>query len=227
MPIHSSMRHMHTVEDIITEANGTRIKVIAEYGVDNDRIIVTGEVYYERQDNDGYFFDSEPDESGMVHDHILQAFPWLRPLIDLHLVDVRTGEPMYALDNGWYWLREDDPNDHYNAIITDKSRRRAAQYLRTTPHMLENIETKEDLARLIETTLAPAWEKQVDSALTLYGLLSPYAPKIHKNLDSMHIVYTDSEKRLYEQPLSDLPDSGTLIDPDTGDDMEIIGYTLV
>ena len=66
MPIHSSMRHMHTVEDIITEANGTRIKVIAEYGVDNDRIIVTGEVYYERQDNDGYFFDSEPDEYGMV-----------------------------------------------------------------------------------------------------------------------------------------------------------------
>lgn len=110
MPIHSSMHHMHTVEDIITEANGTRIKVIVEYGVDNDRIIVTGEVYYERQDNDGYFFDSEPDESGMVHDHILQAFPWLRPLIDLHLVDVRTGEPMYALDNGWYWLREQEPD---------------------------------------------------------------------------------------------------------------------
>lgn len=226
MPIHSSMRHMHTVEDIITEANGTRIKVIAEYGVDNDRIIVTGEVYYERQDNDGYFFDSEPDESGMVHDHILQAFPWLRPLIDLHLVDVRTGEPMYALDNGWYWLREQEPDRITRHTITDKSRRRAAQYLRTTPHMLEGIKTREDLARLIETKLAPAWEKQVDSTLALYDL-SPYTHKIRKDLDSMHIVYTDSEKRLYEQPLSDLPDSGTLIDPDTGDDMEIIGYTLV
>ena len=226
MPIHSSMRHMHTVEDIITEANGTRIKVIAEYGVDNDRIIVTGEVYYERQDNDGYFFDSEPDESGMVHDHILQAFPWLRPLIDLHLVDARTGEPMYALDNGWYWLREQGPDRITRHTITDKSRRRAAQYLRTTPHMLEGIKTREDLARLIETKLAPAWEKQVDSTLALYDL-SPYTPKIRKDLDSMFIVYTDSEKRLYEQPLSDLPDSGTLIDPDTGDDMEIIGYTLV
>lgn len=226
MPIHSSIRHMHTVEDIITEANGTRIKVIAEYGVDNDRISVTGEVYYERQDNDGYFFGSEPDDCGMVHDHILRAFPWLRQFIDLHLSDARTGAPMYALDNGWYWLRGHglDPN---NIAISDDSRRRAAQYLRTTPHMLENIETKEDLARLIETTLAPAWEKQVDSALALYGLLSPYAPKIHKNLDSMHIVYTDEQKRLYEQPLSDLPDSGTLIDPDTGDDMPIVGYTLV
>lgn len=216
----------HTVEDIITDNNGTRIKVIATYGINDDRISVTGEMYYERQDNNGFFFDNEPDDCGMVHDHILRAFPWLRQLVDLHLSDARTGAPMYALDNGWYWLREDDPNDRYNAIITDKSRRRAAQYLRTTPCMLKDIKTKEDLARLIETTLAPAWEKQVDSTLALYGLLSPYAPKIHKNLDSMHIVYTDEQKRLYDQPLSDLPDVGTLIDPDTGDDMEIVGYKL-
>lgn len=216
----------HTVENTITKTNGTCIKVIATYGINDDRISVTGEVYYERQDNDGFFFDNEPDDCGMVHDRILQAFPWLRQLVDLHLADARTGAPMFALANGWYWLREDDPNDRYNAIITDKSRRRAAQYLRTTPRMLENIETKEDLARLIETTLAPAWEKQIDSTLALYGL-SPYAPKIHKNLDSMRIVYTDEQKRLYEQPLSDLPDVGTLIDPDTGDDMTIVGYKPV
>lgn len=216
----------HTVEDIITESNGTRIKVIATYGINDDRISVTGEVYYERQDNDGFFFDNEPDDCGMVHDQILQAFPWLRQLVDLHLSDARTGAPMYALDNGWYWLREDDPNDRYNAIISDDSRRRAAQYLRTTPCMLEGIETKEDLARLIETTLAPAWEKQVASTLALYGL-SPYAPKIHKDLDSMLIVYTDDQKCLYEQPLSDLPDVGILIDPDSGDDMAIVGYKLV
>lgn len=93
--------------------------------------------------------------------------------------------------------------------------------------MLKDIKTKEDLARLIETTLTPAWEKQVDSTLALYGLPSPYAPKIHRNLDSMHIVYTDEQKRLYEQPLSDLPDVGTLIDPDSGDDVAIVGYKLV
>lgn len=216
----------HTVEDIITESNGTRIKVIATYGINDDRISVTGEVYYQRQDNDGFFFGSEPDDCGMVHDHILQAFPWLRSLIDLHLADARTGAPMYALDNGWYWLRGHglDPN---NIAISDDSRRRAAQYLRTTPCVLEGIETKEDLARLIETTLAPAWEKQVDSTLALYGLLSPYAPKLNKNLDSMIIVYTDEKGCLYDQPLSDLPDVGTLIDPDTGDDMEIVGYKLV
>lgn len=216
----------HTVEDIITDTNGTHIKVIATYGINDDRISVTGEVYYERQDNDGYFFGSGPDVYGMVHTFILQAFPWLRQLIDLHLANARTGAPMYALDNGWYWLREDDPNDRYNAIITDKSRRRAAQYLRTTPCMLAGIETKEDLARLIETTLAPAWEKQVDSALALYGLPF-YEPKLNKNLDSVHIVYTDDKGCLYDQPLSDLPDVGMLIDPGSGDDMEIVGYRLV
>lgn len=215
----------HTVEDILTETNGTRVKVIATYGVNDDRVVVTGEVYYERQDNDGYFFDDEPDECGRIHDRILQAFPWLRTLVDLHFADARTGAPMYALENGWYLLRGHglDPDD---ISINEDSRRSAAQHLRTTPHMLEGIETKEDLARLIETTLAPAWEKQVDSALALYGL-SPYAPKIHKDLNSMHIVYTDEEGCFYDQPLSDLPDVGTLIDPDTGDDMEIIGYKLV
>ena len=215
----------HTIEDIITDTNGTHIKVIATYGINDDRISVTGEVYYERQDNDGYFFGSGPDVYGMVHAFILQAFPWLRQLIDLHLSDARTGAPMYALDNGWYWLRGHglDPN---NIAISDDSRRRAAQYLRTTPRMLEGIETKEDLARLIETTLAPAWEKQVESTLALYGLPF-YEPKLNKNLDSVHIVYTDDKDCLYDQPLSDLPDVGTLIDPDTGDDMEIVGYRLV
>ena len=214
----------HTVEDILTETNGTRVKVIATYGINDDRVVVTGEVYYERQDNDGYFFDDEPDECGRIHDRILQAFPWLRTLVDLHFTDARTGAPMYALENGWYWLRGHglDPN---NIAISDDSRRRAAQYLRTTPRMLEAIETKEDLARLIETTLAPAWKQQVDATLKLFNL--PTKTPLNKDLDSMHIVYTDEQKRLYEQPLSDLPDVGTLIDPDTGDDMEIVGYKLV
>lgn len=214
---------MYNVEDVIMGYDGTHTKIIAEYGIDDNRISVTGEVYYERQDNDGPFFSSEPDEIGQVHDHIAKAFPWLRPLIDLQLVSVDTGAPIYALDNGWYWLRGHtiDPND---IVINDDSRQDAAQYLRTTPDMLESISTKEELNNLIETTLAPAWKQQVDATLKLFNL--PIKTPLNKDLDSMHIVYTDEQKRLYEQPLSDLPDSGTLIDPDTGDDMEIVGYKL-
>lgn len=215
---------MHNVEDVIMESDGTHTKIIAEYGIDDNRISVTGEVYYERQDNDGPFFSSEPDEIGQVHDHIAKAFPWLRPLIDLQLVSVDTGAPIHALDNGWYWLRGHtiDPND---IVINDDSRRDAAQYLRTTPDMLESISTKEELNNLIETTLAPAWKQQVDATLKLFNL--PIKTPLNEDLSSMHIVYTDDKKRLYEQPLSDLPDVGMLIDPDTGDDMEIIGYKIV
>ena len=60
---------------------------------------------------------------------------------------------------------------------------------------------------------------------TIYNL--PIKHKLHENLDSMIIVYTDEQKRLYDQPLSDLPDVGILIDPDSGDDMAIVGYKLV
>lgn len=215
---------MYNVEDVIMESDGTHTKIIAEYGIDDNRISVTGEVYYERQDNDGPFFSSEPDEIGQVHDHIAKAFPWLRPLIDLQLVSVDTGAPIYALDNGWYWLSGHtiDPND---IVINDDSRQDAAQYLRTTPDMLESISTKEELNNLIETTLAPAWKRQVDATLKLFNL--PIKTPLNKNLDSVHIVYTDDKGCLYDQPLSDLPDVGTLIDPDSGDDMAIVGYKLV
>lgn len=206
--------YTRTVEEVIIEPDKTYTKVIAEYGVIRDRITVIGEVYHGHQTGHRIFFKNAPDEIGTVHDAIARAFPWLRPLIDLHMADVYTGEPMFALGNGWFYLQ--DPNSN---------RDRAAQYLRTTPDMLANVATKEDLNNLIDTTLAPAWKKQIDAVLTLYDL--PIKHKLHENLNSMIIVYTDENGCLYDQPLGDLPDVGTLIDPDSGDDMGIVGYKLV
>ncbi len=65
--------------------------------------------------------------------------------------------------------------------------------------------------------------KQVDSALAL--LICHIYPRFTKDLSSVHIIYTD-DKCLYEQPLSNLPDDGNTYRPETGDDMEIIGYKL-
>lgn len=43
------------------------------------------------------------DRGGCLHDEILQHFPELAPVVALHLADLE-GQPMYAEENGWYWL---------------------------------------------------------------------------------------------------------------------------
>lgn len=43
-------------------------------------------------------------------------------------------------------------------------------------------------------------------------------------LDKITLIYTSESGETYEQPLSDIPNAGTLIDPDTGEDLELTGW---
>jgi hypothetical protein len=209
---------MRTAQRTLTEADGSKTTIVAHYGIRDNRVSVTGEVYYHYVG----ITKIEPDAI-QVWDYIKRAFPWLRPFMHLHLADARTGEPMHALDNGWFWLHEDEADGPH---ITSTSRRRAARYLRTTPDMLEGVRTKNDLEMLINTTLAPAWKKQMDAALALYDLSTGHKPQINKDLESLQIIYTDDKGCLYTQPLSDLSDVGTLVNPDEDTDLTIVGYTI-
>ena len=49
--------------------------------------------------------DRDPDSCGCLHDAALLAFPELAPLVDLHLADSETGEPMHAEANALYFYR--------------------------------------------------------------------------------------------------------------------------
>lgn len=216
------MTTMRTVQYTLHEADGSLTTIVAHYGIRNDRVSVMGEVYYNR-DGQTPLTNFEPDKCGQVCEDIERAFPWLKPLMELHLADAYTGAPMYALDNGWFWLHDDEAD---GPLITTVSRRRAARYLRTTPDMLEGVHTKTDLETLINTTLAPAWEKQMDAALALYDLSNGYKPQVNKDLESLQIIYTDDKGCLYTQPLSDLTDVGTLVDPNEDTDLTIVGYTI-
>jgi hypothetical protein len=216
------MSTIRTAQRTLTEADGTKTTIVAHYGIRDNRVSVTGEVYYNHDDQTP-LANLDPDKCGQVCDDIKQAFPWLGPLMELHLADAYTGAPMYALDNGWFWLHEDEAD---GPLITTVSRRRAARYLRTTPDMLEGVRTKNDLSVLINTTLAPAWKRQMDAALALYDLSTGHKPQINKDLESLQIIYTDNKGCLYTQPLSDLSDVGTLVNPDEDTDLTIVGYTI-
>lgn len=216
------MTTMRTVQYTLHETDGSLTTVVAHYGIRNDRVSVMGEVYYNHDDQTP-LANCDPDKCGQVCDEIKQAFPWLEPLMELHLADAYTGAPMYALDNGWFWLHEDEADGPH---ITSTSRRRAARYLRTTPDMLEDVRTKNDLEALINTTLAPAWKKQIDAALALYDLSTGHKPQVNKDLESLQIIYTDDKRCLYTQPLSNLSDVGTLVDPDEDTNLTIVGYTI-
>lgn len=43
----------------------------------------------------------------------------------------------------------------------------------------------------------------------------------HKSLDEIALVYRDTRGVEHTQPLADITESGTLIDPHTGDDLEL------
>lgn len=49
--------------------------------------------------------DRDPDSAGCLHDVALLAFPELALLVDLHLADSDTGEPMHAEANALYFYR--------------------------------------------------------------------------------------------------------------------------
>lgn len=69
---------------------------------------VTTDVYEPHGTHSGRFRhrrDRDPDASGCLHDAALLAFPELALLVDLHLADPETGEPMHAEANGLYFYR--------------------------------------------------------------------------------------------------------------------------
>jgi len=48
----------------------------------------------------------------------------------------------------------------------------------------------------------------------------------YTSIDKLVLVYQDSDGQLHRQPGRDLPQVGTLIDPDTEEDMPLVGFIL-
>lgn len=103
---------MKTTDKIIAKviltapaSKGYRGQIIAtasaeQYGGNSHpHFSVTGEISTPAERNKGDF-----QTGGCIHDEILKAFPFLAPLVALHLSNSDNGEPMHAEANGFYWL---------------------------------------------------------------------------------------------------------------------------
>ena len=110
---------------------------------------------------------------GADHDKILEVRPDMKDLVDLHLSNIN-GEPMYAVENGWYFVTE--KNLHSN--LTEKDRPEiVSNYLRIPLKTAESIikkyndgkYTKDDFIKFIDKQ-RPRWKKEAKAVIDKYKL---------------------------------------------------------
>lgn len=95
----------------------------------------------------------DSDAGGQITKEIARAFPKLLPVLLVHLADAETGEPMHALENGWYWYKGIEK-------YGDKpSHSLAAEVLHIPGHMLPVGLGRQDFEHFVED-LRPIWQEQ-------------------------------------------------------------------
>lgn len=90
-----------SVETILAIAKKT-VEDVPGYGT----VTVTAQAYHLGNNEHPHFSVTceYRNGGGAAHDICLEVWPEIKPIIDLHLADVDTGEPMHAEANGFYWL---------------------------------------------------------------------------------------------------------------------------
>jgi hypothetical protein len=118
--------------------------------------------------------DRDPDSGGCLHDAALLAFPELVLLVDLHLADSETGEPMHAEANGLYFYRaargllggwSDDYGhaEREGLTVAGYARRVACSILRVDEIPLDDV-AEQDLAAAFHRFVEEQRERWQDEA---------------------------------------------------------------
>lgn len=120
---------------------------------------VTGSMHEKR----GKGWGREPYMCGCIHDEVIKHAPELAPFVALHLSD-QHGAPMYATDNGYYFLTNDLSHNREN-----KTRREVCQsHLRATDAEMDILEKAADKAHfgllIGELGIPKRWTKEAKAA---------------------------------------------------------------
>lgn len=167
-----------TVRRII-EHEGRTIRVEAVYGLayigDQPQYFsLTGSVWEKRENGR---FPSEPDSGGQCVEEILAAFPWLALMAQVHLNNAVTGEPLYAVENAWFWFTADKHDSRYPLTYPKGYKEmtgaeRAASYLSVDPSFFTGVKTKDQFSARVDL-LRPTWAALARQVIEIYALEVP------------------------------------------------------
>jgi hypothetical protein len=118
---------------------------------------ITGMLYKK-----GALIDRNFISGGCIHEEILKHKPSLRLLVDLHLSDAK-GVPMYAIENGYFWLKEKGVDS-------------CSDYLRLTHEVKQVLSDSYNSGVLMDkitfvtdiiAPMLPIWEQQANEGIKL------------------------------------------------------------
>ena len=151
-------------------------KIVVEIRLDDEchnghcDFAITGETYIKES---GRWIHNE---GGCIHDTILKYFPEFKDFVTLHLSDCH-GVPMYAVENGIYWLKEGGAE-------------KAAEYLHISKAeaMQLSADKRYFKYQLFKMGIVDRWQKAADAAIKHLEELSgdtfvnPYKPEEERTL---------------------------------------------
>jgi hypothetical protein len=180
----NDLRHNILAHDVDGNPMYIKIRLNDECKNGHQDFAITGDIYQKgKPKTDRYFL-----AGGCIHEDIIKARPDLKIFVDLHLCDYK-GIPMYAVENGFYHLR----NGFNNTKPEDKKfKAEFCEYYRITSYQFDVLNktanTLQYALALQSLGILKQWELQAIEAIKL----------LEKWTDKPFLV--DSVKSQYHAP---------------------------